>query len=227
MSGAAPSCPSSGLPAGCTVLFSPSHEQLRRAISRTGFSRTGCRCASRSSSTSICGATCPGSDGWTRNSLQSYCSPVGWIRDRAGDRARARFRVLRALGRLRSAAPGGARSGARVATGSGAREHRIMQVDLAGIGGSALTDATLAVPEEPTTGIPDHLRAGAQHHHAVAGARLGGGARRARHLRRRERARLERLSGLPAGVHCRLRRAGWRLRPRPASRGARAASTRR
>ncbi|HEY4340985.1 MAG TPA: 7-cyano-7-deazaguanine synthase QueC [Steroidobacteraceae bacterium] len=42
----------------------------------------------------------------------------------------------------------------RVATALGAREHRIMQVDLAGIGGSALTDLTLAVPESPTTGIP-------------------------------------------------------------------------
>jgi 7-cyano-7-deazaguanine synthase len=36
----------------------------------------------------------------------------------------------------------------------GAIEHRQMQVDLASIGGSALTDARLAVPERPTTGIP-------------------------------------------------------------------------
>jgi 7-cyano-7-deazaguanine synthase len=36
----------------------------------------------------------------------------------------------------------------------GAREHRLMQVDLAGIGGSALTDATIAVPEAPSAGIP-------------------------------------------------------------------------
>lgn len=41
-----------------------------------------------------------------------------------------------------------------VAARSGALEHRVMRVDLAGIGGSALTDATLAVPEKPTTGIP-------------------------------------------------------------------------
>jgi 7-cyano-7-deazaguanine synthase len=34
------------------------------------------------------------------------------------------------------------------------REHRIMRVDLDGIGGSALTDPTVAVPEEPTSGIP-------------------------------------------------------------------------
>ena len=43
---------------------------------------------------------------------------------------------------------------ARVAAALGAREHRIMRVDLANIGGSALTDASVAVPEAPTDGIP-------------------------------------------------------------------------
>jgi 7-cyano-7-deazaguanine synthase len=43
---------------------------------------------------------------------------------------------------------------ARVATALGAHEHRLMHVDLAGIGGSALTDPALAVPENPTRGIP-------------------------------------------------------------------------
>jgi 7-cyano-7-deazaguanine synthase len=42
----------------------------------------------------------------------------------------------------------------RVAAALGACEHRVMQVDLAGIGGSALTDPSLAVPEAPTSGIP-------------------------------------------------------------------------
>ena len=42
----------------------------------------------------------------------------------------------------------------RVAAAGGAREHRIVQVDLAGIGGSALTDPSIAVPEQPTAGIP-------------------------------------------------------------------------
>ena len=42
----------------------------------------------------------------------------------------------------------------RVAGALGAREHRIMRVDLAGIGGSALTDSSIAVPEQPTAGIP-------------------------------------------------------------------------
>jgi 7-cyano-7-deazaguanine synthase len=42
----------------------------------------------------------------------------------------------------------------RVATALGARDHRVMLVDLAGIGGSALTDPSIAVPEQPTSGIP-------------------------------------------------------------------------
>jgi 7-cyano-7-deazaguanine synthase len=42
----------------------------------------------------------------------------------------------------------------RVAAALGAREHRIMGVDLAGIGGSALTDARMAVPESSGIGIP-------------------------------------------------------------------------
>ena len=43
---------------------------------------------------------------------------------------------------------------ARVAQALGVVEHRVMGVDLAGIGGSALTDPDIAVPESPATGIP-------------------------------------------------------------------------
>ena len=43
---------------------------------------------------------------------------------------------------------------ARVAAAQGVREHRVMSIDLAGIGGSALTDPKIGVPESPTTGIP-------------------------------------------------------------------------
>jgi len=42
----------------------------------------------------------------------------------------------------------------RVAAALGAREHRVMRVDLANIGGSALTDPSLPVPDHPTSGIP-------------------------------------------------------------------------
>lgn len=34
------------------------------------------------------------------------------------------------------------------------QEHKILDIDLTQIGGSALTDAAIAVPEQPTTGIP-------------------------------------------------------------------------
>jgi 7-cyano-7-deazaguanine synthase len=43
---------------------------------------------------------------------------------------------------------------ADVARTLGAVEHRTMKIDTAGIGGSALTDPSIAVPEQPTTGIP-------------------------------------------------------------------------
>jgi len=43
---------------------------------------------------------------------------------------------------------------ARVAAALGAHEHRVMGVDLAGIGGSALTDSAVAIPEAASAGIP-------------------------------------------------------------------------
>jgi len=42
----------------------------------------------------------------------------------------------------------------QIALKLGAREHRVMGVDLAGVGGSALTDANIAVPESAGSGIP-------------------------------------------------------------------------
>jgi len=43
---------------------------------------------------------------------------------------------------------------ARVAKSLGAVEHRVIRLGLGEIGGSALTDASIAVPEGPTEGIP-------------------------------------------------------------------------
>src|SRR5579863_7720865 len=43
---------------------------------------------------------------------------------------------------------------ARIAHALGAQEHRVMRVDLAGIGGSALTDWRIPLPEQRTAGIP-------------------------------------------------------------------------
>ena len=42
----------------------------------------------------------------------------------------------------------------RVAQALGAVEQRVVSIDLTGFGGSALTDARIAVPEQATTGIP-------------------------------------------------------------------------
>jgi 7-cyano-7-deazaguanine synthase len=43
---------------------------------------------------------------------------------------------------------------ARVAAALGAEEHKTISLDLGGIGGSALTDAAIAVPEQGGEGIP-------------------------------------------------------------------------
>ncbi len=42
----------------------------------------------------------------------------------------------------------------RVATTLGAREHRVVSIDLTGFGGSALTDNRIAVPQQASVGIP-------------------------------------------------------------------------
>jgi 7-cyano-7-deazaguanine synthase len=42
----------------------------------------------------------------------------------------------------------------RVAAALGAAQHRVMTIDLAAFGGSALTDPSIAVPETPSGGIP-------------------------------------------------------------------------
>ena len=42
----------------------------------------------------------------------------------------------------------------RVAQALGAAEHRVVNIDLTGFGGSALTDTSIAVPQQPGTGIP-------------------------------------------------------------------------
>ncbi len=42
----------------------------------------------------------------------------------------------------------------RVAQVLGAEQHRVINIDLTAFGGSALTDASIAVPEQPSAGIP-------------------------------------------------------------------------
>ncbi len=89
---------------------------------------------------------------------------------------------------------------ARAAHRLGATEHKTVHVDLRRIGGSALT-ADIAVPEQGGSGIPvTYVPARNTIMLAVA---LGWaevlGAQR--HFLRRQRGRLFRLSGLPAGIH--------------------------
>ncbi|MGH8620681.1 MAG: 7-cyano-7-deazaguanine synthase QueC [Burkholderiales bacterium] len=43
---------------------------------------------------------------------------------------------------------------ARVASALGAASHKVLNIDLAAVGGSALTDRRVVVPEAPTKGIP-------------------------------------------------------------------------
>ncbi|MDO8988210.1 MAG: 7-cyano-7-deazaguanine synthase QueC [Sideroxyarcus sp.] len=42
----------------------------------------------------------------------------------------------------------------KVSQALGAREHRVVSIDLTGFGGSALTDSNIAVPEHASSGIP-------------------------------------------------------------------------
>ena len=46
------------------------------------------------------------------------------------------------------------KASAAIAEQMGAADHRVMRIDFAGIGGSALTDTAIAVPETPVSGIP-------------------------------------------------------------------------
>ncbi len=46
------------------------------------------------------------------------------------------------------------KAAARVASALGAVEHRTMGIDFAGIGGSALTDPDIEVPDRPATASP-------------------------------------------------------------------------
>ena len=99
-----------------------------------------------------------------------------------------------------------------VARHLGAVEHRVIDIDLRAFGGSALT-SDLAVPKDRdatarATGIPITYVPARNTIFLSYALGLGRGARRGRHLHRRQRGRLQRLSRLPPGVHRGLRAAG-------------------
>ena len=108
----------------------------------------------------------------------------------------------------RSATDNGIRSSSKRRDGSprtwcGSARH--LRYRSAQFGGSALTDDIDVPKDRPAEAmadeIPRDLRSCAQHDLPVLRAGVGRGARRAGHLHRRERAGLQRLSRLPAGVH--------------------------
>ena len=89
----------------------------------------------------------------------------------------------------------------KVATNAEVKDHRVAQIDLRVFGGSALT-ADIGVPkgrslEEMSGQNSRNLCSRAKHDFSVICFGLGRGARIQRHLHRRERARLQRISRLP------------------------------
>ncbi len=136
-------------------LLAQLHSSFRPPCWRIGFWRIACPCVFNCSSTRSCGAMCPASDVELPARAPSCCCPAVSIRPPCWPCARAENYECYALsveyGQRHRAELDAAR---RVAAALGAHEHRVMRVDLAGIGGSALTDARVAVPETPQPGIP-------------------------------------------------------------------------
>ncbi len=202
---------STGCPGDAGYCSRPATSKSRQRSWRTGFWRTGCRCDFKCSFTRFCGATCRASDVVASFAHQArHRAAVGRTRLGHGACHRAAqgfecYALSVHYGQRHSAELDAAR---QIAAHLGAREHRVMGVDLAGIGGSALTDPSVAVPESPDRRHSGDLCAGAQHPVAVAGSGLGRGRRCGRHFRRRERRRLFRISRLPAGIHRGIREPG-------------------
>src|ERR1019366_1241377 len=124
----------------------------RRGSWPSGSSPTVCRCGCRFNCTSISGAMNRGADSPARavvllsGGLDS-ATALAWAR-RQGFEA---YALSVGYGQRHQSE---LQAAARVARAQGAREHRIMHVDLAGIGGSALTDWSIPLPEQASVGIP-------------------------------------------------------------------------
>src|SRR5262244_1193670 len=124
-----------------------------RASSPNGSWPIACRCASRSSSTSIYGAMREDAEVSVRKAVVLLSGGLDSATALAIARAEGFecYALSVDYGQRHAAELEAAR---RVARAVGVAEHRVMRVDLAGIGGSALTDPAIAVPEAPSSGIP-------------------------------------------------------------------------
>src|SRR5688572_21902354 len=139
MNGAARRCGRFSWPHVATCCSHPAPSNCRHGNSPTGSSRTGCRCASSSSSTRCSGATFPGSKPMATRAVVLLSGGL----DSATVLALAREQGLEcyalsvSYGQRHEVELNAA---AAIARSLGVREHRVMSVDLANIGGSALTD---------------------------------------------------------------------------------------
>src|SRR5262245_5649476 len=130
----------------------PAPNSCRPASSRTGSWRIACPCASSSSCTRCSGAMCPENEMSTRAIvLLSGGLDSATVLALAREQGLECYALSVSYGQRHQAELNAA---ARVALALGAREHRIMHVNLGRIGGSALTDLSIDVPTAPTDGIP-------------------------------------------------------------------------
>src|SRR5690606_33079667 len=132
--------------------------------SPTGLSRTGCLCACNSSCTSCCGTMNPATEvampPFEPEQLPSGKKAVVLLS--GGLDSATVLAIARSQGRdcYTLSFDYGQRHRAelaasdRVSAALGAVEHKTVVIDLGSIGGSALTDRAIAVPEEQTAGIP-------------------------------------------------------------------------
>src|SRR5471030_889570 len=149
MSGVAPGFASWHWQNAAACCFLPAMASSRRAIWRNGYWPIACPCAFSCNCTSSCGARHVAAERAVvllSGGLDS-ATALAWARAQGHDC----FALSVSYGQRHHAELDAA---ATVARALGAREHRVMQVDLGSLGGSALTDPAIAVPEQSNEGIP-------------------------------------------------------------------------
>src|SRR5690606_27962297 len=124
----------------------------------TGCWKTGCRCVSSCSCTRCCGAMLPDDDQQmisARNPkavvLLSGGLDSSTIVAMAAEQGFEIHALSVSYGQRHQAELAAA---SRVAAVAGVRQHQLISINLDAMGGSALTDINIAVPESPSAGIP-------------------------------------------------------------------------